>query len=476
MSQSTTFFWHDYETWGIDPRRDRPSQFAGIRTNPDLEVIGEPLMLYCQPTADFLPSPDAALVTGITPQEAMSKGVNEAAFFRQINKEFSIPGTCGAGYNNIRFDDEVTRFGFYRNFIDPYAREWKNGNSRWDILDLVRMTYALRPEGINWPEREEGLPSFRLEHLTAANDIEQTGAHDALVDVKATIDIARLIKRLQPRLFDFYFGLRRKDKVAELLNLRTQETILHVSGMYPAAQGCISPVVPLLQHPINKNEIIVYDCRHDPEHLLSLSAEEINVNLFTPNTERKVDEERVALKGVHLNKSPALAPVKTLSPELAERWAINWEEVENNRQKLLADQNLETRLRELYLMKPDQGSNDADAALYDGFINNHDRQLCDQVLDATPEELSEWTPPFTDQRLQVLYNRYRARNWPETLNDQERLQWQEFCHARLLDGEYGCTLTVNDFQRRMEELSQQELSERDQKILEQLLKWVQQYD
>ena len=475
MSQPT-FFWHDYETWGIDPRRDRAAQFASIRTNLDLEVIGKPVMIYCQPTMDFLPSPDAALVTGITPQEAVAKGVNEAEFFKLINKEFSVPGTCGAGYNSIRFDDEVTRFGFYRNFIDPYAREWQNGNSRWDILDLVRMTYALRPEGINWPEREEGLPSFRLEHLTAANDIEQTGAHDALVDVKATIDIARLIKRLQPRLFDFYFDLRRKDNVAELLNLRTQEIVLHITGMYPAAQGCISPVVPLLQHPINKNEIIVYDCRHDPELLLSLSAEDINVNLFTPNAERKGNDERVALKGVHLNKSPALAPVKTLSPELAERWEIDWTQVEKNRQKLLADQTLQTRLRELYLMKPDHGSNDADSALYDGFINNNDRRFCDQILDSSPDELSEWIPPFSDQRLQTLYDRYRARNWPELLNDEERLQWQEFCHARLLDGEYGCTLTVNDFQLRMEELSQTELSEKDQKILEQLVMWVQQYD
>ncbi len=475
MSQPT-FFWHDYETWGIDPRRDRAVQFAGIRTNLDLEVISEPVMIYCQPGMDFLPSPDAALVTGITPQEAVAKGVKEAKFFKLINKEFSVPGTCGAGYNSIRFDDEVTRFGFYRNFIDPYAREWQNGNSRWDILDLVRMTYALRPEGINWPEREDGLPSFRLEHLTAANDIEQVGAHDALVDVTATIEIARLIKRLQPRLFDFYFSLRRKDAVAELLNFRTQEIILHVTGMFPAAQGCISPVVPLMQHPINKNEIIVYDCRHDPELLLSLSAEEIQINLFTPNAERKTDEKRVALKGVHLNKSPALAPRSTLSDEMADRWEIDWTVVEKNRQKLLADQTLMGRLRELYLMKPDHGSNDADSALYDGFINNNDRQFCDQILDSTPEELAKWTPPFSDQRLQTLYIRYRARNWPDTLNKEEEYEWLEFCHARLLQGEFDCIFTVDRFNERMEELASQELSEKDQNILEQIIKWVQQYD
>ncbi|MCK5809845.1 MAG: exodeoxyribonuclease I, partial [Cocleimonas sp.] len=192
----TTLLWHDYETWGINPRRDRPSQFAAIRTNLDLEVIGEPIEIFCQPSQDFIPHPEAVLVTGITPQRAMHEGIPEAVFFQQINAVFSKAGTCGVGYNSIRFDDEVTRFGFYRNFIDPYAREWQNGNSRWDILDLVRMTYALRPKGIEWPQRDDGtgLPSFRLEHLTAANGIEHAGAHDALIDVKATIEIARLIK------------------------------------------------------------------------------------------------------------------------------------------------------------------------------------------------------------------------------------------------------------------------------------------
>lgn len=475
MSKAT-LYWHDYETWGIDPRRDRPAQFAGLRTNLDLEVIGDPIMIYCQPTVDFLPSPDAMLVTGITPQIATAEGVNEAEFFKTINKVFSVPGTCGVGYNSIRFDDEVTRFGFYRNFIDPYAREWQNGNSRWDILDLVRMTYALRPEDINWPEREEGLPSFRLEHLTAANNIEQQGAHDALVDVKATIDIARLIKKLKPRLFDFHFELRRKDKVAELLNLRTQELILHISGMYPASQGCISPVVPLMQHPINKNEIIVYDCRHDPEHFLGLSAEDMAVNLFTPNVERKTDEQRIALKGVHLNKSPALAPVKTLSEELAERWEINWKTIEQNRQKILADQDLQSRLHEMYTMKCDHGLTDADSALYDGFINNQDRKTCDQILNTDPKQLANWQPAFSDQRLQTLYERYVARNWPQYLDKDAQLQWREFCHARLMDGEFGCTLTVNEFQMRMEELSLQELSEKQKTTLEQLLKWVQHYD
>ena len=472
----TTLLWHDYETWGVNPRKDRPSQFAAIRTNLDLEPIGDPIEIFCKPSNDFIPHPEAVLITGITPQHAAQKGVPEAEFFQQINEAFSKPGTCGVGYNSIRFDDEVTRFGFYRNFIDPYAREWQNGNSRWDILDLVRMTYALRPEGIEWPIGDHGTASFRLEHLTAANGIEHAGAHDALVDVRATIAMARLIKKHQPRLFDYYFSLRQKTKASELINAHSDRVVLHVSGMFPASQGCISPIYPLIQHPTNQNEIICFDLRQDPTLLLSLSAEDIAVNLYTPNKERNEDDIRVALKGIHLNKSPALSPVKTLSPEMAEKWQIDWAVIEANKQKLLADKTLLTRLKEMYQQKRDFGESDVDSALYNGFINASDRKMCNQILNTSPESLVSLNPAFSDIRLDTLFPRYRARNWPETLEYDEQLEWQDFCHARLINGEYGSTLTVHDFNNILEEISQKDLSEQEKTLMQQLVAWVQQFE
>ena len=475
-----TIFWHDYETWGVDPRRDRAAQFAGIRTDLDLNIVGEPVMLYCKPTTDFIPHPEAVLVTGITPQKAFQEGVNEAEFFGRINEVFSLPQTCGAGYNSIRFDDEVTRFGFYRNFIDPYPREWQHGNSRWDILDLVRMTHALRPEGINWPTRidDDGneVTSFRLEHLTAANQIEQVGAHDALVDVRATIDIARLIKQKQPRLYDYYYQLRLKNKVAPLLNtqgnLSQRNILLHVSGMFPAHLGCLSPILPLLTHPVNKNEIICYDLRHDPHAMLAMDVDEIIENLYKPRAERDETHTPIALKGVHLNKSPALSPVNTLTAELADRWGINWEVVETHRQALIADEQLLNKLQHLYSRPHESPAPDADCALYSGFINHQDRQLCNQVLATSPEKLSHWQPPFKSRGLATLYPRYLARNWPELLDETAQQQWQAFCQARLIDGESGCTLTLEQFQQRLQELALEELSEKDQQILNQLVNWV----
>ena len=482
-SSQATIFWHDYETWGVNPRIDRAAQFAGIRTNLDLEVVGEPVMFYCKPTTDFLPHPDAVRVTGIAPQLANTEGVNEAEFFGRINEIFSVPQTCGAGYNSIRFDDEVTRFGFYRNFIDPYAREWQNGNNRWDILDLVRITHALRPEGIKWPTRIDNqgieVTSFRLEHLTEANDIEQVGAHDALVDVKATIDIARLIKEKQPRLYDYYFNLRIKSNVAPMLNttveLAQRKTMLHVSGMFPASQGCISPIVPLLVHPVNKNEIICYDLRHDPSALLEMSVDEIIDNLYKPRAERNENHQYIALKGIHINKSPALSPTNTLTDEMAKHWGIDWQIIESNKQTLLSNSTLVNRLEEMYSRKRETNERDPDSNLYGGFVSNEDRKTCNLILSSSPEKLATLNPQFKSTRLQILFPRYRARNWPETLNEAEQKQWQAFCQARLIDGEFDCPLTVEQFQQRLEELALEELTEREQKALGNLVDWVQSF-
>ena len=470
----TTLLWHDYETWGADPRRDRPSQFAAIRTTVELEETGEPVSLFCRPPEDALPHPGAVLVTGITPQRAAANGLNEAAFFGRIGELMMQPGTCSVGYNSIRFDDEVTRFGFWRNFIDPYAREWQNGNSRWDIIDLVRMAHALRPDGIQWPRREDGTVSFRLEDLTDANGIEHRGAHDALADVRATVALARLLKKAQPRLYDFYFRLRRKEEAARLLDLARHQPVLHISAMYPAARGCMAPVIPLLRHPVNANEIIVCDLARSPRALLAMSADEIVENLYTRTEDYPQGVERVGLKGVHINKSPALAPVATLNDDLAKRWGIDWEVVMAHRAELLASESLPQKLAEVYASTPERDVPDADVALYDGFIGDRDRDLCAEVRrrSADPGRLIHWEPGFEDERLQTLYPRYRARNWPELLDEEERQWWRSFCEARLRDGEFGAGFTLMDFQTEFEQAMQRPLSDEQLALMKQLAHWV----
>jgi exodeoxyribonuclease-1 len=436
-----TFLWHDYETFGAVPRRDRPSQFAAIRTDAELNEVGEPLMIYCQPAPDYLPSPEACLITGITPQLCLERGIPEHEFAARIERAFSQPGTIGVGYNTIRFDDEVTRFLFWRNLIDPYAREWQNDCGRWDLLDVVRLTYALRPDGIQWPKKEDGSQSFKLEDLARANGLLHESAHDALSDVRATIALARLIRQKQPKLFDFAFALHRKDRVAAELGLpATRETarpFLHVSGMFPAERGCLGVMWPLASHPTNKNELIAWDLAHDPSELRDLDVETLRLRLFTRTADLPEGVTRLPVKGVHLNKSPmVVGNLKTLAPAMATRWGIDLDAALRNA-AIAADLPDMSAIWPQVYARPKEATPDVDEDLYGGFVGNGDRRRLTQLRALSPAELAKARTGFDDPRLEELLFRYRARNFLDTLDEPELERWEAHRVARLLEGEGG---------------------------------------
>lgn len=438
---SHTFLWHDYETFGAVPRRDRPSQFAAIRTDAALNEVGEPLMLYCKPAPDYLPSPEACLITGITPQLCLEKGVAEHAFAAEIERAFSEPGTIGVGYNTIRFDDEVTRFLFWRNLIDPYAREWQNECGRWDLLDVVRLTYALRPDGIEWPTKEDGKPSFKLEDLARANGLLHESAHDALSDVRATIALARLIRDRQPKLFEFAFGLHKKDRVARELGLpssrETAKPFLHVSGMFPAERGCLGVMWPLASHPTNKNELIAWDLAHDPSALRDLDVDTLRLRLFTRTADLPEGVTRLPVKGIHLNKSPmVVGNLRTLSDAMASRWRIDLETAMRHAAIARDLPDMSAIWPQVYA-RPKEDTPDVDEDLYGGFVGNADRRRLNQLRGLSAEALARDRTGFDDARLGEILFRYRARNWPESLSTEEAERWEAHRAARLLEGEGG---------------------------------------
>ena len=473
MSDTRSFYWHDYETWGAQPAVDRPAQFAGLRTDLDFNPIGEPLVVYARPADDVLPQPEACLITGITPQLAREKGALEADFFRFIHDELARPGTCALGYNTLRFDDEVTRYGLYRNFYDPYAREWQNGNSRWDMIDVVRLTRALRPEGIEWPEREPGVSSFRLEDLTAANDIEHSGAHDALADVRATIAIARLIRDRQPKLFDFAFNNRDKQQLARQLNVRSANPVLHVSARYPARLGCIASVVPLAMHPVNRNGVVVYDLRADPTPLLTLSAEEIRTRMYTATADLPEGAERIPLKVVHINRAPVDVPMGTLSDEARERWQLDTDTEQRHLEVLRAATGLDAKLREVFAQaEPFPPQTDPDRDLYGSFLSDADRRRCDQVRHTPPEALAGANFGFDAAKLDELLFRYRARNWPDTLDHAERLRWEAFRRARLTEPGAGGSIVLDDYRRQLSRMVvDRSLTTAQREVVDALIDW-----
>ena len=440
----TSIFWYDYETTGINPRCDRPLQVAGIRTDFDLNEIDEPVNLYCQPSEDILPHPAACAITGITPGCLAEKGLSEADFMTRVHAQLAAPGTCGAGYNTLRFDDEMTRYSLYRNFFDPYAREWQSGNSRWDLIDVVRAAYALRPDGLEWPTDEEGRVTLKLERLSAANGIDHGHAHEALSDVRATIALARLIREKQPKLYDWLFQLRSKQKVMD--QIRLLQPMVHISGRFSAARHYVGVVLPLAWHPRNKNALIVCDLHLDPEGLLDLDAESLRQRLYTRRDDLLDGELPVPLKLIHINKCPVVAPLAVLREQDQQRLGLDMALYQARALRLSDAQDVwKDKVQAIYAREDFAQSEDPEQQLYDGFIGDRDRRLCEQVRVADPAQLAQQQWPFDDERLPELLFRYRARNFPDTLSSPEQERWQLFCQQRLSAPEWGAPNTLDSF-------------------------------
>jgi len=419
-----SFYWYDLETSGIEPRWDRITQIAGMRTDLDLNPLGDEFCTYVRLPDDVLPSPAAALVTGITPELTTAEGIAEWEALTRLKEIFSRPHTCVTGYNSLRFDDEFTRFGFYRMLLDPYAREWQQGNSRWDIIDLVRATGALRRDGIRWPTNAEGQPAYNLELMTRENDLEHGNAHDAMSDVRATVALARLIRSAQPRLFTYYFDMRGKKSSRTLLEPFGERMCLHVSGMYPRERYCCAPVISLCRHPTNSNSIVVADLSQDVDSLLTWPADEIAAKLFQPGA-----QQRPPLKEVRVNRAPFLAGMEVLTEENWSRLGFDRRALKERARRLRAP-GIAQKIMGVYRnRKPGQAA-DADAALYDAFLKDRDRDRAASLQQALIG--GEWIDlDYEDNRLKTLAARLKARSFPQHMSDEEKAEWHEFVATKL---------------------------------------------
>ena len=472
---AASFLFYDLETFGTDPRRTRIAQFAAIRTDADLKQIDEPWDFLVRPADDLLPSPIATLITGIAPQRALREGLTEADAFARIFEAMSAPETCSLGYNSLRFDDEFVRHGLFRHFYDPYEREWRGGNSRWDLLDVMRLAHALRPEGIVWPLREDGAPSFKLEYLAEANGVREGDAHEALSDVRALIGMARKLKSAQPKLWDYTLKLRDKKFAARMLDTVAMTPVLHVSQRFPASRLCAAAVAPLIRHPKIDNRIVVFDLHESPEALLTLEADEIADRLYTPAADLPPGEARIPLKEVHLNRSPMLIEWAHLRDADFERLQIDPALAEARIEQLrAAGPALAEKIRRIYAGRAGYEPSDADASLYDGFLLDGDKRKFPEVRSTPPTALGQRDFAFQDARLPELLFRYRARNWPETLSTVEAERWRDYRRLRLREDR---GLSEFTFESHRAEIDALRLARADdgqaQALLDQLQAWAQ---
>lgn len=470
---AASFFFYDLETTGFNPRSARVVQFAGQRTDMDLQPVGEPVNLFIKLTPDVVPDPDAALITGITPQQTIAEGLTEAEFMKYFYEEVVQPGTIFVGFNSVRFDDEFMRFLHWRNFYDPYEWHWKDACSRWDILDVVRMTRALRPDGIEWPFAPDGKPTNRLEYLTKLNKLDHYKAHDALSDVRATIAISQLIKSKQPDLFKYLLDCRNKKKSAELI-LKGMPFI-YTSGRYSSEYLHTTAAILLAKHP-QQDAGLVYDLRVDPTPFLQLSVDEIvEAWRFT----RDPETVRLPVKTVKYNRCPAVAPLGVIKDEAVQERLqlplavvtkhleiLKQHQAEFSQKVLQAVSQLDAEREKSQLTLADNQLT-VDERLYDGFVSDADKSTMRAVLSAKPDELGNLAGEFTDSRLQSLLPLYKARNYPQALTPGERATWDAFCRQRLLDG--GPDSRLAKYFARLEELTVAgKLSGEQQYVIEEL--------
>lgn len=466
---AASFYFYDLETSGFDARQARIMQFAGQRTDSDLKPIGEPHNILIKMTPDVVPDPDAILITGITPQATITDGITEVEFLKLFFEEIVTPDTCFLGFNSVRFDDEFMRSLLYRNFYDPYEWQWANGCSRWDLLDVVRMTRALRPDGINWPVDAKGKPTNRLELLTKLNDLDHYAAHDALSDVHATIAVAKLIHDKQPKLFGYLFDYRQKKKIEELV--ATKQPFVYSSGKYPSEYQKTAVVVPMANQPQNRG-VYVWDLRHDPAEFAAMTSKQLVERWrWTRDPEAP---PRLPAKLMQFNHCPAVAPLGVLDEASQQRLQIDLKTVQENLKALHSYPDFPQHILEAVAIMDAERDRataakvvpDVEQRIYDGFPKPADKTTARALRAAQPADIAGFSDNFDDERLRELVPRYKARNYPDHLSNDERQVWDTFCYDRLLAG--GPTSRLAKYFSRLQELAAGNRTSQETYLLEEL--------
>jgi len=475
---AVSILWYDLETFGRNPRHDRIAQCAFIRTNIALEEVAEPVVMYCRLPLDYLPDPEACYIHGITPQEAEEKGLSEYEFSQRIQREMSVPGSTVTGYNSIQFDDEFIRNLFYRNLMDPYSREYKNNNSRWDVINLMRAVHDLKYEGFEWPINGEGNPLFKLVDLAKAQNVAHENAHDALYDVRATIGLARKVLETYPKLFEWYYRHRRRENLARLVDLSRRENMLvHTSQRYTRQGGCSTVITPLGLLEDDRHALVTYDLRFDPKPFLYMSEDELRDLLFS---ERQEDEKiRPPLNMVRLNSCPYLAPLSVLNRQARARLGIDLSECRENLRILEANPDLKARFIAAYRFERKSVDElDPEHALYaGGFYSDEDRRELERfhrvLMNSGPQAAKNefLRIRFQDPRIPTLMGRLLARNFPETLTADQHLSWKKHAYGWLqLPQEKGAT-ALSDYVRLERELQEMSPDDPRRPIAMALIKW-----
>lgn len=466
------YIFYDYETFGADPKKSMPAQFGALITDLDLNII-EKIQFYCKPQKNQIPAPISVLVTGITPQDCVQEGFSEPEFAAKINKILSQAGYCIIGYNNFSFDDELTRFLFYRNFEMPYNWHFDQGNSRRDLYEFIRLVYALRPETLNWhynlDDNGNKKVSLKLTDITSVNNIAHEHAHEALSDAIATYELFKLIKKNNPKLFDFAEKIHRTKDFRSYFNLIQQQAkpLINISPFYGLDNSNLAVVLPLIS---DNNTTVVCDLSVDLDAWINLDSDQLRQRLFAKKEELG-ELSRPPLQQVKFNRVPLLLQQNLLREQDLERLNLDFTKINDNfirLQQLLQLSDFRQKLVAVFCPENHSESNaesneieflDIASSLYKfNFFKTDFKSFATKIRRQTvidSEDLAKLRGGSNSDELNLLFDYYLYQNYPTNLDPKDLAQfdqitatdfvqkWEEFCQelTQVLSSENPYELT-----------------------------------
>jgi exodeoxyribonuclease-1 len=335
------------------------------------------------------------------------------------------------------------------------------------------MHYDPPAAGLQWPSHDSGKPSFKLEHLTKANQIEHGDAHDAMADVRATLGLAAQIRRAQPQLFAYALSLRNKNQVAKMIDPLAGKPFVHSSARIPAERGCTTVMMPICKHPVNPKSVLCIDLNKSVEDVLNLPADQLADRLFTPAKDLPEGVERISVKSVASNKVPFVAPMGVLKNADLDRIQLDMDRCMENASLLSAAPGLAEKIASLFGPYDDSATDDPDLMIYSGsFFDASDKRQMREIHSCPPEDLATRQVSFHDGRLDEMLFRYRARNYPESLTADEAQRWDQFRSHRLLAADTPATLNFESYQALLAAWRERpDLQPQQQEVLDQLDAW-----
>lgn len=419
-----SFLFYDYETFGVHTALDKVAQFSSIRTDLSFNIIHKKKNFFCIPPIDYLPDPNAILITKILPQDTYLNGMNEYFFAHKIHNIFIKSNTCIVGFNNLNFDNLVTRNIFYRNCFDPYEWSWKNGNSSWDILNILRAFYIFFPKNIFWPKNPEGHVSFKLSDFTKINNISHLNVHDSFSDVLATVKVAKLLCFYNKKFFFKLYCFSQKNNIKNFIRKNSTKPFFYLSSIFGAKRNNISCMMYLNDHPTNNNLLLLFDLQVDVKKIFLLYRQS---NKFKCTIK---DLLSAGIKIIYLNKSPMFFKYSSISEKECQRLKLDYIRFQKSFFLLFQHKYIKKWILSIFLNSTNRYplvSDNIDLMLYHNFFNDKDKLLLNILHQESPKNWNIRNIKFLDARLYKIIFRLRARNFPDSLSLLEKKKWKKHC-------------------------------------------------